>query len=123
MPENQIESKKFVVERYLEQIKILSALATALLISPALIQVISGKVYSNIGRPRMVSLRTLALVSNISFLLVIILSYLVYSTIVGSVNKGVYDIYRTATRVFSIAQFIALIVGLSFLVAMFYQLI
>jgi len=123
MTDEDRENHKLAVDRYLDQIKVLSALATALLLAPAAIQVISDKMKAvqsaGVG---ILTTKLIALYANIAFLLVIVLSYMIYSTLVGEINRGTFNVYRVATRIFSIAQLILLAVGLIFLTIVFYRI-
>ena len=107
--------EKFVVDRYLDQVKILTALATTLLISPNLILSLHEK-SNNSNDQIMMWLMS----ANISFIITILLTYFIYSSIVGNLVKGSYDIYRPATRAFSLAQFFTLIWGSISLLILFY---
>ena len=90
-----MENKKLAVNKYLEQVKILTALSTALLISPSIIQKIS--IHKESYLENIKSIKILMFISNISFLLAIIMTYFIYSSIVGYIDKNRYDINRPAT--------------------------
>jgi len=123
MSKDDIENRKLAVERYLDQIKILSALATALLLAPAAIQVVSQRTKeATVSSIELQCTRLLSLSANVAFLLVIVVSYLIYSSLVGEINRGTYNIYRPATRVFSIAQLVILGIGLVLLTIVFYRI-
>jgi len=84
-----IEDRKLAVDRYLDQVKILSALATALLLAPAAIQVISQQAIAlSVSTDAYASTRLIALCANVAFLLVIVVSYLIQSSLVGEINRG-----------------------------------
>lgn len=114
------DQKKFAVEKYLDQVKILTALATTLLISPNLIVVLHKP-----GTPTLEVLeaypviKMLLFFTNISFLVAIIMTYFIYSSIVGSAYDGQYDVHRPATRVFSAVQLLAVVFGCVMLVMFF----
>lgn len=97
------ENRKEACKTYIEQTKHLSTLASAFLIPPAAIQIFLKN--TNI---------TFFLLAEISFVLSVIISYIVMGTIVGSQDRGDYDVYRTATRISSLLQFIFYILGLIF---------
>jgi hypothetical protein len=123
MAKENLENRKLAVERYLDQIKILSALATALLLAPAAIQVISDRTKATVASAtELQCTRLLSLSANVAFLLVILVSYLIYSSLVGEINRGTYDVYRKATRLFSIAQIVILGIGLILLTVVFYRI-
>jgi len=103
----------FIVERYLDQVKIITALATTLLITPNLFLTILDKpdiiTHLNTAIP---CWETILLITNILFILSILATYLIYSSIVGSlINKDKDLIYRPFTRIISILQFVFLSCG------------
>lgn len=55
------------------------------------------------------------------FISSVIVGYVVLGSISGSQDKGTYDVYRKATRIFSIIQFGLFIVGTIFLLTTFYS--
>lgn len=114
------EDKKFAIEKYLDQVKILTALATALLISPNAFLVIRK---ANSGVLLVFeSAKKFLLAANISFIIAVVMTYFIYSSIVGNINKGIYDVYRPATRIFSLIQLIGIIVGCVSLLFFFFKI-
>ncbi len=113
---------KEAVDKYLEQIKILSALATALLISPN-IAVALTKFATESRMTLPPELRYWLLGTNTSFLLTILTSYLIYSSIVGFIADGKYDIYRSGTRVTSLIQVGTMLVGCIGMCVVFWKII
>jgi len=113
--------RKFAVEKYLEQVKILTALATALLISPNVFLLIR-QVNSQTAQILENAVKFL-LIANIAFIVSIILTYFIYSSVVGKVNAGIYDVDRPATRVFSLLQLAGIIVGCVSLLIFFFKII
>lgn len=111
---------KDAVDKYLEQIRLVTALASALFISPSLVQVgirlTTNAVISTTDK-------WLLITSNILFLVAILLTYFVYSSVVGNVQAGIYAINRPATKWFSIAQFAALMFGCIALVIFFVRIV
>lgn len=102
--------KKDAVEKYLDQVKILTALATALLITPSLVEFATKK--------QLTPLEVwLLIVADGLFLAAIVLTYFVYSPIVGGMIHKQYDI-RSAQGC-SIAQFVCLCVGCILLLLLF----
>ena len=83
MTETNKEDKKFAVDKYLDQVKILTALATALLISPNIVLMLrkSGIQNSQVLQVLEQSKKFL-FIANISFLISIIMTYFVYSSVV-----------------------------------------
>ena len=109
MSNDTADHKKYAVEKYLEQVKVLTALATTLLLSPNLIVALkkpteSGALAILELKPQ---LKGVLLTANIAFLVSILLTYLIYSSIVGSAHAGEYNVDRPATRLFSLLQFFA----------------
>jgi hypothetical protein len=106
------DKAKFLVEKYLEQVKVLTALSTTLLLTPNILLNIMEK--ESIRTRLSASLpdwKVYLVGTNIVLLIAILLTYFIYSSVIGSVNSGSYDIFRPATRAFSITQFICLIFG------------
>jgi len=114
------EHEQFTVERYLDQVKILTALATTLLITPNLFLTLLEKA---VIRERIEAAipywKNVMLFTNIMFLLSILLTYLIYSSIVGQLIDRKVDLYRPATRVFSILQILFIILGCAGLLVIF----
>ena len=107
------KDSNFIVERYLDQVKIITALATTLLITPNLFLTLLEK--AEIRARIEIAIpgwKTLLLITNIMFLLSILSTYFIYSSIVGSLIDSEEDvIYRPFTRVVSILQFVFLTAG------------
>lgn len=103
------EDKKYSVEVFLSQTKILTTLATTFLIAP---YVVFNK-WSFIRNETFLCLDIYiyVIISSIFFLISILMTYFIYSSISGNADRGVYDVYRAATRFFSILQFSTLILG------------
>jgi hypothetical protein len=107
------DNKNFIVEQYLDQVKVITALATTLLITPNLFMTLleKGDIRAQIDAS-IPAWKTLLLITNLMFLLSILSTYFIYSSIVGSLlNNDTDVIYRTFTRVMSILQFIFLVLG------------
>ena len=114
------EYKKLAVEKYLEQVKILTALATTLLLTPNVLLTLGAEAeIRQTLTSQLPQWKNVLVVTNIAFMLVILATYFIYSSVVGSADDGKLDVYRTATRVFSIAQFILLIIGCTGLLILF----
>jgi len=104
---------KFIVERYLDQVKILTALATTLLITPNLyLSLLEKSVITNHIAAVFPGWKILLLITNVMFLLAILSTYFIYSSVVGSLAEKAADIiYRPFTRIISILQFVFLTAG------------
>lgn len=111
------ELEKLAVEKYLEQVRLLTTLASALLVSPAILVAIlrfAGEVPAVAADLQQASVYLF--LSSGFLVLVIITTYLIYSSVVGRLVSGEVDLYRPATRVFSLLQILFLIAGVVFLV-------
>ncbi len=115
-----VDSRKFAVEKYLDQVKILTALATTLLLTPNVLLTLAA---ADDTRRALDSAfptwRTVLLHTNVSFLVTIGMTYFIYSSIVGRAEKGQFDVNRPLTRIFSLLQFGALCYGCVGLVRLF----
>jgi hypothetical protein len=104
--------QKLTIDKYLDQVKVLTALATTLLITPnLLLTVLSDETIRQELEAGLPSWRLVLSLTNIAFLLAILLTYFIYSSIVGLLAVSEADIYRPATRIFSILQFLFLTLG------------
>jgi hypothetical protein len=106
-------NNNFIVERYLDQVKVIAALATTLLITPNLFLTLLEKADIRAQIEAAIpAWRLLLLFTDIMFLLSILSTYFIYSSIVGSLlgnETNVID--RPFTRAVSILQFIFLVLG------------
>jgi uncharacterized membrane protein len=118
------DTARFATEKYLDQVKLLTTLATALLVSPS---VLLAVVRFSTEAPSLVAdiarASTYLMISSGSFVLVVIATYFIYSSIVGSLLKNKVDLYRPATRWFSLGQLLFVVVGCVFLVLFILQLL
>jgi hypothetical protein len=107
--------KLHAVDKYLEQVKILTALASALLLSPGFVLALL-RIREDIGLSDKLLLQaTIAVAgSSVAFVLTIFFTYFIYSSIAGDLNEGECNIYREETQRFSIMQFVAVLIGCSF---------
>jgi hypothetical protein len=104
--------QKQTIDKYLDQVKVLTALATTFLITPNLLLTILGNEKIKQGLDSSLSSWRLILsLTNIAFVLAILSTYFIYSSIVGMLAESEANIYRPATRFFSLLQFLFLILG------------
>lgn len=104
--ENRIEACK----TYVEQTKQLLTLASAFLIVPAgLMALLTDKGVSLLPA----RIKCLFLLSEVCFVGSVLAGYVVLATIAGSQAKGLFDVYRGATRLSSFAQLGGYIGGLA----------
>jgi len=104
------EEKKEACKTYIEQTKLLVTLASGFLVAPAGLVVIL-KNSSTVG----VESHHLCLFlwSEILLVMSVIMGYIVLGTITGSQDDGSFNVFRPATRVFSIIQFIFYLAGIA----------
>ena len=107
---SNIDDKKQACKTYIEQTKHLATLASGFIIPPAIILAFIQNV--NL---------IFFILSEVSLIFSVVLSYVVMGCIAGSQDQGTYDIYRPATRIFSLLQFLSYIMGLTFFFLMIYN--
>jgi hypothetical protein len=99
---------------YVEQTKLLVALSSAFIVAPAaMVPLFHGEkalaVTNQIVRR--------FLIAEVLFVASVLAGYVVLATIAGFQHRGLYDVYRRATRIASICQIALYVVGLFFFVA------
>jgi len=121
MNENKqrLENKKEACKTYIEQTKLLVALASAFLLAPAaLFSIIKGDDgKAVIGRNLLIFIS-----SELSFIFSIFFGYIVLGSIAGSQDKGTFDVYRPATRYLSFVQIGTFLIGLIVFVILIYRM-
>lgn len=100
---NRVESSK----TYLEQTKLLVTLSSAFLLPPAFVYTVLKT-----------SSLSLAIITECCFAISATCGYVVFGSIAGSQRAGTYDVYRRATRTFSLIQFSFYLIGIVMFVAM-----
>ncbi len=102
------EDHKEASKTYLEQTKLLIALASSFIVAPAVLfkDLIELNLY-------------LTLLMELCYVSSVILGYVVVGTITGEQFNGTYNVYRSATRNFSIAQLATYLIGLGVLIFIF----
>jgi len=104
-----LESKKEACKTYVEQTKLLVTLASAFLFAPAaLIGILKDK--STVGLTD--SQLSWFIAAEVSFIISVLTGYVVLATLTGSQDAGKFDVYRPATRWFSLFQFGSYLLGL-----------
>ena len=98
-------NKKEACKSYLEQTKLLTTLASAFIIAP--VAFFKDLQSANLGG--LIFMESLFVAS-------VLCGYLVFGTISGTQNKGEYNVYRPATRLFSILQLAFYVIGLIVLI-------
>jgi hypothetical protein len=119
--DRKIEDKKEACGTYIEQTKLLVALASAFLVAPA---AFLGLIRGEKGATTIISsnLRWLTL-SETMFVASVLFGYVVLGCISGSQDDGTYDVYRRETRISSFVQLGLYLLGLIFFIALVYGVV
>lgn len=114
-----LENKKEACKTYIEQTKLLVALASVFLMAPAaFFSLMKGKDGTQvIGE----NLQTF-IIAELLFISSILLGYLVLGSIAGSQDEGKFNVYRPATLWLSRGQILSYILGLLFFVKLIYRI-
>jgi hypothetical protein len=103
------EGKKEAVKTYVEQTKLLVALASAFLVAPpALVALLKGGSVVLLTPAKVLWL----IGAEIAFIISVISGYIVLASIAGWQNLGRFDVNRPATKWWSIIQFFTYLPGL-----------
>ena len=109
------DGKKEACKTYLEQTKLLVTLASAFLFAPAgLVTIMKDKAsarltYVQIGW---------FIAAEVCFIFSVLAGYVVLGSLAGSQDDDSFNVFRTATRLFSLLQFGAYVVGLVLFIAL-----
>ena len=107
---NGIEDRKEACKTYIEQTKLLVTLASAFLVAPVALFAFAR---NDKGIPTVRSHELqLILSADIGFVFSVLLGYIVLGAVAGSQNDGSYNVFRKATRIFSILQLLTYLAGL-----------
>src|SRR5687768_5236714 len=104
------DGKKEACKTYIEQTKLLVTLASAFLLAPA---AVIGFVRTGLAASPIEW--QLAMGAEGCLILSVILGYVVLASLVGSQFDETYDVYRPATRFFSLAQLASLFTAMALL--------
>ena len=116
-----IDDKKEACKTYVEQTKLLVALSSAFLVAPpAMLELI----HAEKGAPAITeaSLRQL-MIAEFLFIASVLAGYIVLGSTSGSQDDGTFDVFRVATRLWSIVQFLLYICGLVFFVLLLHGVV
>jgi len=103
------EGKKEAVKTYIEQTKLLVTLSSAFLFAPAaLIAILKDRAAANLTASQL----RWFVIAEVCFIVSVLAGYIVLATISGWQNVGRFDVYRPATRWWSLAQFFTYLLGL-----------
>jgi hypothetical protein len=107
MADQERANRADAIKTYLEQTKLLVTLASAFLIAPAALLALDPTKVA-----RLKSYVKIMAGIEAAFIVSVITGYIVLGTVVGSQDDGTYNVYRGATRGWSVLQFFAYLVGL-----------
>jgi hypothetical protein len=103
------EGQKESIRTYIEQTKLLVTLASAFLFAPAaFIGIMKDRTASGLDKTQL----HWFIASEVLFIISVLAGYVVVGTLTGSQAAGTFDVFRPATRCFSLAQFGAYVLGL-----------
>jgi hypothetical protein len=103
------DGKKEACKTYVEQTKLLVTLASAFLFAPAgLVAILKDRAPANIDKGGIV---WFAVVEGF-FVASILLGYVVLGSLAGSQDRDEFDVFRPATRVTSLLQFLFYVIGI-----------
>jgi hypothetical protein len=110
----KIDDKKEACKTYIEQTKLLVTLSSAFLVAPpAMLELI----HAEKGTPAITEVSlTQLMIAEFLFIASVLAGYVVLGSITGSQDDGTFDVFRGATRLWSIAQFLLYVCGLVFFV-------
>ena len=115
----ETNGKADALKTFVEQTKLLVTLASGFLIAPAaalpLFRQSDGK------PPLHVPIKVFGM-AEAALILSVVAGYAVLGSIAGSQHKGVFDVYRPATRVLSLIQLVLYLLGLSMFVVLIIRL-
>jgi predicted lysophospholipase L1 biosynthesis ABC-type transport system permease subunit len=94
---------------FLDQTKQLITLASAFLFAPAAFVTLE----KDLAGIKQAGVWPWFLVVEACFVISVVLGYVTIGTIAGTQNDGTYNVFRTATRLFSLAQFCSYIAGVA----------
>ena len=110
MPPKSADDGKEACKTYVEQTKLLVTLASGFILAPpALLSVIGAKESASTLSVKDVRL---FVVTEVLFVLSVLMGYSTLGSIAGSQDEGSYDVYRTATLTLSRLQILLYLIGL-----------
>jgi hypothetical protein len=96
----ELENRKVACSTYVDQTKLLVTLASGFVLAPAALLGLSGPALGPVGIFAILSF----VFAELFFIGSILLGYLAIASVVGSQDDGTFNVYRPATRVFSLLQ-------------------
>lgn len=114
------EGRKEATKTYIDQTKLLVTLASAFLFAPAgLVGILKDRGTAGLAANHVCWFIT----AEIFFILSVLAGYIVLGSIVGSQHEGRFDVFRPATRYFSLFQFGCYVGGLIVFIVLAVKLI
>jgi len=115
-----LDNKKEACKTYIDQTKQLITLASAFIVAPpGLIAVLKDRTEAGLTADTLCYM----LAAEMCFVLSVIFGYIVMGSVTGSQDDGSYDVFRFATRFFSLAQFVSYLFGIGVSLILFYELL
>jgi hypothetical protein len=109
------EGRMEACKTYIEQTKLLVTLASAFVVAPAaLIPFFTAT--AGVLAAHVRSLGCWMIWAEVSFIISVLAGYTVLATVAGSQHNGTFNVYRTSTRVCSLAEIGSYLVGLALFV-------
>lgn len=114
-----LDDRKESVKTYIEQTKLLVTLASAFVVAPVVLSsAIKGELGSALSHRQFWTF----VAAEVLFILSVLLGYIVLATIAGSQVLGEHWVYRPATKLSSLLQIAAYVLGLAFFIIFAYFL-
>jgi hypothetical protein len=106
-----LDGRKEACKTYIEQTKLLVTLASALIFAPA---AIIGLLKDHPHVDRWLGWQLIG--AEVAFVVSVLFGYIALASVTGSQDAGSFDVYRTATRLSSLAQFAFYLLGMALFV-------
>lgn len=114
------DGKKEACKTYIEQTKLLVTLASAFLFAPAaLVTILKDKTSAGLDDCTL----SWFVAVEVLFVFSVLSGYVVLGSLAGSQDDGSFNVFRTATRCFSLLQFGSYVVGIGVFVALAVHLV
>lgn len=99
---SDIEDRKTACQTFIEQTKLLTSLASAFIIAPAVVHQLLK-----------LTISWQIIIAEILFVLSVLFGYIALGAITGTQNSGEYDVYRKAVMNSGRLQFLTYVIGIS----------
>lgn len=105
----EVDGKLEAVKTYIEQTKLLVALASAFVLAPAgLVAIFKDRLATGLSNSQLVWF----VIADVLFILSVLMGYVVLGTIAGYQHLNKFDVYRPATMTCSLLQIATYLIGL-----------